>query len=81
MAQTVSNVTVYRWRAYDISSDEKRESRRWATREAVEKLGGEVLEDTATQVDASVVDTDIPGMTERGFDPHPHVGFQRQVTA
>lgn len=81
MAKTVSKVTVYRWRIYDIVSDEKRESRRWATREAIKKLGGEVRDHRAAQVDPSVVDTDIPGMSEGGFDPHRHVGFQRQVTA
>jgi len=62
------SVTIYRFRLYDINTDESRTSRRWATREAIERIHGEVLTDTATEVDASVVDTDIPGMTERGFD-------------
>lgn len=77
----MSEVTIYRFKLYDITTDENRESRRWATREAVERLGGEVLEDTATEVDASVVATNVFSMTERNFDPYRHVGFQRVVTA
>jgi hypothetical protein len=76
----LSKVTIYRFRLYDITTDGNRESRRWATREAIERIGGEVLEDTATEVEASAVATDIDGMTVRGFDPHPRTGFQRIVS-
>lgn len=75
----MSKVIVYRFRKYNISTDENVESHRWATREAIERVGGEVLEDTATQVDASVLGRQIGGMTERGFDPHRRTGFQTQV--
>jgi len=76
----MSKVTVYRFRLYDITTDGTRVSRRWATREAIERLGGEILEDTASEVDAGAGASDIAGMTARDFDPHAHTGFQRQVT-
>jgi hypothetical protein len=77
----MGKITVYRFKKYDISNDENRQSRRWATREAIERIGGEVLEDTATEVDPSAVGTEIDGMTERNFDPHPRTGVQTQVEA
>src|SRR6202035_4332303 len=40
---------------------------------------GEVLEDTATEVDLSVLGKEIDGMTVRDFDPHPRTGLQTQV--
>jgi hypothetical protein len=73
-------VTVYRFTVYDITNDEQRTSRRWATREAIERVRGQVLEATATEVDPSVVGAEIAGMTERNFDPHKSTGFQRAVT-
>jgi hypothetical protein len=76
----LNKVTIYRFRLYDITADEPHTSRRWATLEAIERIHGEVLEDTATEVDAAVVSSDIPGMTERSFNPHPRVGFQKIVT-
>jgi len=38
-----------------------------------------VLEDTATEVESSVLGHEIDGMTERDFNPHPRAGFQTQV--
>ena len=72
-------VTIYRFKKYDISSDEYQKSRRWATLEAIARIGGEPLEDTAL-VDAAVLGREIDGMTDRGFDPRSRSGFQRQVT-
>ncbi len=76
----MATVTIYRFTLYDIASDGKQKSRRWATREAIERLHGEILEDTATEVEASVLKSDIPGMTERDFNPRARTGFQREVT-
>jgi uncharacterized protein with FMN-binding domain len=75
----MSKVTIYRFKLYNITIDESRESRRWATLEAIERIHGEVLKDTATQVDASAVATDEAGMTVVGFDPHPRIGFQTAI--
>lgn len=76
----MAKVTVYRWKKYDISTDEKRVSRRWGTREAIERMGGEIIADTATEVDESVIQSDIEGLTVRNFNPNPRTDFQRQVT-
>jgi hypothetical protein len=73
-------VTIFRFRKYNVSCDENQISRRWATREAIARIGGEPLEDTAVKVDVSVLGREIEGMTDRDFDPHPRIGFQRQVT-
>jgi hypothetical protein len=77
----LSKITIYQFTIYDVANDECRKSRRWATREAIEWLRGTVLEDTATQVDSSVVGAEIAGMTARGFEPRRRTGFQQQVTA
>jgi len=75
----LSKVTIYRFRKYNIGSDGYDVSRRWGTREAIEHVCGEVLEDTAVEVDEAAVATDIEGLTVRGFDPRPRPGFQTQV--
>ncbi len=77
----MSKAIIYQFAVYDVTTDGMRKSRRWATREAIEWLRGDALEHTATEVDASVVGLEIAGMTERGFNPHKHTGFQRQVIA
>jgi len=75
----MSKVTVYRFKLYNITTDENLQSRRWATLEAIERIHGEVLKDTATEVDASAVATDHAGMTVVGFNPHPRTGFQNAI--
>lgn len=77
----MSRVKVYRFTVYDIVNDENCRSRRWGTRAAIERIRGEVLEDTETEVDSSVLGREIEDMTERHFDPHPRTGFQQQVTS
>lgn len=75
----MSKVIVYRFKRYDIRSDYSQESRRWATREAIARVGGVALEDTATEIDADFVGAEEPGMTEMGFDPQSFAGFQTKV--
>lgn len=75
----MTKVTIYQFKLYDISTDEKKLSRRWGTRKAIESIGGEVVEDSRVEVDAAVVVSGIDGMTEIGFNPHWRTGFQRQV--
>lgn len=70
---------VYRFTKYDITTDAKKESRRWATREAIEKLGGETVEGTEIMIDEALLGREIEGMTDIGFDPNKTGGFQRQV--
>ena len=75
----MSNVTVHRWRLYDIASDQTVISRRLATQEAIDRARGEAIPGTAVQVSESDLDPDCPGMTPRNFEPHRGTGFQRQV--
>jgi TRAP-type mannitol/chloroaromatic compound transport system permease large subunit len=78
----LTSVTIFQFSLYDISADEIRKSRRWAIREVIEALGGAVIEETATVVDASVVAlgaSSIEGMTRRGFDPYARAGAQTRA--
>ena len=65
----LSKVTVYQFTLYDITTDMQRKSRRWATQEAIERIGGEILDHTATVAETTALDPAIPGMTHMGFDP------------
>jgi hypothetical protein len=69
MEDAMATVRIHRFRLYDISSDMYRMSRRWATRDTIELLGGDIVESPAVEVDASVVSREIEGMTEIDFDP------------
>jgi hypothetical protein len=67
----MSKITIYRFKVYDHQNDEMITSRRWGTREAIERFAhGEVLENTGVGADANAVDSDIRGLTERIFDQH-----------
>lgn len=72
-------VKIYRFTMYDISTDQTRISRRWGTREGIEAIGGAILEDTGIEVGDADATSDMPGLTEIGFDPRPRTGFQTQV--
>lgn len=64
-----TTVTIYRFSVYDIQNDEQRLSRRWATKDAVERIrSGVAHEETAAEVDPALLDDN--GMTKRDFDPH-----------
>jgi hypothetical protein len=67
----MSKVTVYQYMVRDAFRVEKRKSRRWGTRDGIESFGeyAEILEFTATVVDASAVDS--LGFTTLDFDPRP----------
>jgi hypothetical protein len=78
----MTTVTVYRFRKYDIVSDQMQVSRRMATREAIQSIAqAEVLEETALEIDAGEVGAEISGMTRIGFVPSVlgASGFQTQV--
>ena len=65
----MSKVTIYQFKRFDIIRGESLVSRRWGTLEAIKSVRCEPIMSTATEVDASVVATDEPGMTERGYMP------------
>jgi hypothetical protein len=75
----MAKIRIYRFTKYNIDSDEVMRSRRWATREAIGRIHGTVLEDTAVEVDESVLGTEIEGMTVRDFNPKPRGEFQTQI--
>jgi hypothetical protein len=77
----MSKATIYQFELYDIQSDQVVKSKRWGTREAIVEIAcGQVLEDTAIEVDDTVILSDIHGFTVIGFDPHRRpAGFQTQV--
>lgn len=71
-------VMVYGFKGYDIASDSDVVSRRWATLEAIQRIGGEAVgegqevpaEDVGSEVDGmTVVDYNPPALRMRGF-PH-----------
>ena len=73
----MQKVAVYRFRRYDISSDEYVTSRRWAILETINLIRAEALIHTERLVDPNSLNAE--GMTERGFDPDASSGFQTRV--
>jgi hypothetical protein len=72
-------IAVFRVDFYDIRNDEMQRSRRWFTREGAAKVKGLLIEDTATEIDATSLEAGEQ-WTVRDFDPHRvNVGFQRSV--
>ena len=71
---------VFRFRTWDISNDCYQESRRWATKEAINRVMGEVISE-GVEIDDGLVGGEVDGMTARGFDPHhpPSSGFPNYV--
>lgn len=62
---------VYRFRTWDIANDCYRNSQRWATRDAIARVMGEVIGD-GVEVDDGFLGQEVDGMTARNFDPqHP----------
>jgi hypothetical protein len=54
----MTNVMVYYFTKYDVSSDKNIRSQRTATLEVIAKHGGEPLMDTGMAVDSSCLDDD-----------------------
>jgi hypothetical protein len=76
-------VPVFKFRAYDVVSDDMQMSQRMATREAILQIAhGEVPEHTRLDVEPAALGSEIPGMTIRGFGPHSlrPPGFQKTMT-
>jgi hypothetical protein len=77
----MAKVTIYQFEVYDIQSDQIVKSKRWGTAKGINKIAcDQMLEDTAAEVDDSVIYSDIHGFTPIGFDPQPgRPGFQTKV--
>ena len=71
---------VFRFRTWDIASDCYRDSQRWATKEAIQRVMG-VATSEGVEVDANYLGREVDGMTDRGFDAHhpPSSDFQKYV--
>ena len=70
-------VQIFEFSSYDVRSDEFVKSRRWATLEAIKRIGGR-QEAGNTRVDRDSLNED--DMTPVGFNPNPPAtGFQTQV--
>jgi hypothetical protein len=76
----MATVKVYRVIFYDMQTDEFSFSRRMATEKGAARMHGDIVENTAVEIDASQLE---PGeeWTPRGFNPRQQIGFQTQVTA
>ena len=68
-------IMVYRFLAWDATSDCYRRSERWATKERIEKLGGECIGDGVEVDDRSLgqrtTGDEVEGMLARGRSPYP----------
>jgi hypothetical protein len=51
-----------------------------ATEKGAARMGGEVMENTAVEIDASQLEQG-EDWTPRGFNPHQRTDFRTQVTA
>ncbi|MGB8278088.1 MAG: hypothetical protein WCF20_09210 [Methylovirgula sp.] len=74
----MAKVTVYRVKLYDVANDATLISRRMATPEGAKMMGGQIIEDTAVEIDEAQLENGEQ-WTERDFNPHRHTGFQTQV--
>lgn len=76
----MTTVRIHRFRLYDINSDSYRLSRRWATRDVIETIGGDIVPGHVAEVDAAVVSSDIAGMTALDFDPGTAAVLRRKAS-
>jgi len=61
--------TVFRFCTWDITNDCYQDSKRWATKEAIRRVMGEIISE-GVEIDERFLGGEIPGMTARRFDPH-----------
>ena len=52
----MANVTVYRYKSYDVSTDKNNVRPLRATRAAIEEIRGEIIEDSAEEIESSLLD-------------------------
>jgi hypothetical protein len=77
--QPMRKRAVHKFQKYSIETDELKMSRRYGTREAIKKVGGEVIEGSEIEIDASQLDQEMDGFTARNFSPSTGGGFQTTV--
>jgi hypothetical protein len=75
----MTTVTVYRVDFYDIRNDAMQRSRRWFTRDGAKRVGGILVEATASVIDSSLLEGGEQ-WTARDFEPNQRKNeFQRYV--
>ena len=52
----MAKVIVYQFKKYDINSDKEIASKAYATRQAIEQFGGRLIEESAIEIDESMLD-------------------------
>jgi len=68
MEDNSRKVTAYKVQIYDIARDEMRLSRRMATEAGAAKMGGEIISETATPIEAEDLERGEQ-WTVRDFEP------------
>lgn len=73
-------VTVFQWSAWSTAHDDYVQSTRWASMEAINRIGGIAVSE-GVDIDDSFLGSEVIGMTVRGFDARnpPMRGFQTVV--
>lgn len=74
----MSKIIVYKVRFYDITTDERRISRRMATEIGAQRMGGEIVEQSGIEIPVSDLEAG-EDWTPIGYTPNPRGGFQSQV--
>jgi hypothetical protein len=74
----MAKVTVYKVKVHDVAVDSAVLSRRMATRRGAETMRGFVIEDTAVEIDDSLLETGEQ-WTARGFDPPSSKGSRQHL--
>jgi len=60
-------VKVWKFRKYDMTTDEYVESSRYGTMDAIARIGAECIEETEVTVSSDLIDSD--GLTAKRFTP------------
>ncbi|WP_293781272.1 hypothetical protein [uncultured Oxalicibacterium sp.] len=66
---TPIEVQVYRFQMYDPSTDQMVISKRWGTRVAIERIGGQLIQKDAAQIPYDHLSKEIDGLTDIGYVP------------
>jgi hypothetical protein len=76
----MATISIYRFSMYDVREDCFVKSKRWATFKAIHELPGAIIDAASeVEVDQSMVESDIPGMTHIGYYPAQHMGFSKET--
>ena len=63
----MQNISIFQFTMYDIMTDTKRLSKRFGTIEAINKIGGQVILESVTEIKTSDLSSDLEGFTKIGF--------------